>query len=913
MQNNDVLIRTKLRLPLTRPGLVSRPRLQEQIKHGLCGPLTLITAPAGFGKTTLVVTSVADCGMPVAWLSLDKDDNQVERFYNYLVAALQMADISIGIEAGQLLAASTQPPVEAVLTSLINDLDSAGVEITLVLDDYQFISNQAVHEAVAFILKHCPKTFHLLIATRSDPPLPLARLRARGQTVELRAADLRFTASEATQFLNDGMGLHLDVESVSALEVRTEGWIAGLQMAALSMHKHEDIGGFIAGFSGTNRYILDYLLEEVLSSQSPKIQRFLLLTSVLERLTAPLCDALLANDDGVMDQGDDPAFGRESLSAGQSGAILEFMERANLFLMPLDEERIWYRYHHLFSDLLRARLVEFQPELIPQLHLRASVWFEQNDLVLEAIRHSLSIQDHERSASLILKYGPAHWSQNEPSIMRLVGNLPPESLVKYPKLGIYQAWILVSSGQTPAAIALLSTLEEHIQEDDPRSSITWMRAYIDLLLAYTAHPSDGINPGSLPDLHAFHSMPEEDTGLHNIADFIFAMLLGRRGELDEPAEILLQCIQRDSAAGGTTAIPLVIPLLARIRLMQGRLHEAADLCRENLKPINKKGTKFFYNAGSLHIILGEVLREWNELDQAEAQIREGIRVNEPWQMLSADALGYSALARVQEAQGNIAGAISTMTRLEAMFEERTKPPDWEGELRSLLVRLWLATGDLARAVDWARHFPIQPSPNPLQETDLLTAARVWMAGKNYREARNILEALNQTPGIEKRTNRKIKINLLMACAMAGQNQMPQAFKWLETSLSQAEPEGFIRVFLDMGQPMQSLLARWLAHAGSGPVRDYAIQLLSKFETESHFVAAAQRKAPLAGNLVEPLSPRELEVLHLMALGRTNPQIAGQFILSTGTVKAHTANIYRKLDVANRTEAVARARELGLLP
>jgi LuxR family transcriptional regulator, maltose regulon positive regulatory protein len=913
MQNTDLLIRTKLHLPFTQPGLVSRPRLQEQIKHGLCGPLTLITAPAGFGKTTLVATSIAGCGMPMAWLSLDKDDNQVERFLNYLIAALQYADNSIGNEAAQLITGTSQAPSEAVLISLINDLDRGTGEVALVLDDYQFIKNPAVHAAVAFFLEHCPTAFHLLIATRSDPPWPLARLRARNQVVELRADDLRFTGVEAAQFLNEVMGLHLETGSVTALELRTEGWIAGLQMAALSMRTHEDIGAFIAGFSGTNRYILDYLLEEVLTSQAPEIQRFLMLTSILDRLTAPLCEAVMANDEGVVTQSEDRATGSKSLSIGRSNSILEFLERADLFLLPLDDERIWYRYHQLFSDLLRARLMESQPELIPQLHLRASMWFEQNGSILEAIRHSLSVGDHERSAGLILKYGPGRWSQNEPSIMRLMGNLPPELLVKYPTLGIYQAWILISSGQTPAAIALLSTMKEHIQEDDPSSSDAWMRAFIDLLFAYVAHPGEGIGPGSLPDLQVFHSMPEEDAGLHNIADFIYAILLGRRGELEEPAEILLQCVQRDSAAGGTTAVPLAVPLLARIRFMQGRLHEAANLCRETLKPINKKGTKFFYMAGSLHISLGEILREWNELDEAEAQIREGIRVNEHWQMIAADALGYAALARVQEAQGNIAGANATLIKLEAMFEEHTKPPDWEGELRSLQVRLWLATGDLARAVDWVKHFPMQPSPNPLQETDRLTAARVWVAGKNYLEAQHILEALNQTPGIEKRTNRKIKINLLMACAMAGQNQMPQAFQWLETSLSQAEPEGLIRVFLDLGQPMRSLLAEWLAHARVGPLRDHAIHLLGQFDHKPNAVTAAQEKVSSPDGLIEPLSSRELEVLHLMALGRTNQEIAGQLIVARGTIKAHTANIYRKLDVTNRTEAVARARQLGLLP
>jgi LuxR family transcriptional regulator, maltose regulon positive regulatory protein len=905
MQKPDTLIRTKLHLPTIRPGLVLRPRLQERILQGLGGPLTLLAAPAGFGKTTLAAAGISACGMPAAWLSLDKDDNQAERFLNYLVAALQNADHSLGEAAAQFMAASPPAPPEAVLTSLVNDLDRTGREMALVLDDYQFISDPTVHAAVAFLLEHCPQTFHLLIATRSDPALPLARLRGRNQVVELRAADLRFNGGEAAQFLNEVMSLHLDEAAVTALEERTEGWIAGLQMAALSMRNREDAAGFISGFSGTNRYILDYLMEEVLSSQTTEVQRFLLYTSILERLSAPLCEALLSSEAGAADPEARPASGSDS--------ILEYLERANLFMVPLDDERTWYRYHQLFSDLLRARLKESHAELIPQLHLRASRWYERNGSIMEAIQHSLASKDYERSAGLILKYGPSGWSRNEPSIIRLAGNLPVELLKTHPKLGIYQAWILISSGQTPAAIALLVTLKEALHADASNPASSWMRAYIDLLLAYTSPPGEKTNQVPLPDLQPFDSMPEQDTGLHNIADFITAMLLGRRGELDEPAEILLQCIQRDKAGGGTTAIPMVVPLLARIRLMQGRLHEAADLCRETLKSINKKGKRSFTTAGSFNIILGEVLREWNDLDEAEAQIREGILVNEPWQMIAADALGYGALARVQEAQGNIEGATTTLHRLEAMFEERTKPPDWEGELRSLKVRLWLATGDLARAVDWARHFPIQPCPSPLQETDSLSAARVRMAEKNYREAQHILEALNQAPGIEKRTNRKIKIDLLMACALAAQNQMPQAFQLLASSLSQAEPERLTRVFLDIGQPMQRLLAQWLAHASPGAGREYAIHLLSHFEAGKPAVTSAQGKAPPVGKLVEPLSRRELEVLQLMALGGTNQAIADQLIVSRGTVKAHTASIYRKLDAANRTEAVARARQLGILP
>ena len=393
MQKTDLLIRTKLHRPFTRSELVPRPRLQEQIAQGLRGPLTLITAPAGFGKTTLVASCIASCGLPIAWLSLDKDDNQAERFLTYLIAALQGVDNQIGSEAAQLMAGMEQVSHEAVLTSLINDLDVATREIVLVLDDYQFISSQAVHELAAFLIEHCPHALHLLIATRSDPPLPLARLRARGQMVELRTADLRFTSAEATQFLNDVMGLGLDAGSVAALADRTEGWIVGLQMAALSMRDRKDMLKFIEGFSGTNRYILDYLLEEVLASQPPEIQHFLLYTSILERLTAPLCDAVLANYERSKREGDDRLARSESLFASPSASILEYLERANLFLVPLDHERQWYRYHHLFADLLHVRLRQHEPKLEAVLNKGAANWYAQNSYSFEAVRHALNSGD----------------------------------------------------------------------------------------------------------------------------------------------------------------------------------------------------------------------------------------------------------------------------------------------------------------------------------------------------------------------------------------------------------------------------------------------------------------------------------------------------------------------------------------
>jgi len=925
--SQQFLIKTKLSAPQRRNSLVLRPRLLSFLSQGGSRSLTLISAPAGYGKTTLLIDWIAclhrnaeNSHPSICWLSIDEGDNDPTLFLNYLITAWKDEDPHISEESSFLLLNFPTPPLRSVMGALINDLCNSITPIWFVLDDYQNITNQVIQEGIAFFLDHLPAHVHVIIATRSDPPLPLARLRARNQLVEIRAADLRFTPNEAADFINQTMQLPLSSEDISILEARTEGWIAGLQMAAVAMHgltrqvaaepqadpqgapapARLDLTKFVQSFSGSHRYILDYLSEEALNHQPADVQHFLACTALLDRFCAPLCDALLA----------DP---KTSSPAIPSRDMLAYLDKANLFLVGLDTQatiegnQYWYRYHNLFTDLLRARLRQSQPAMIPQLHLRASAWYEQNGLVLEAIRHSFSAKDNERTADLIECYGPARWSQSDTTIMMLTMHLPQEVLIAHPKLGMYRAWILIASGQMAAAILLLNDLKVRINSKGYQSAHNWMSVCIDLFLAYTSNPSDDNPKTPLPDPQALEAMPEEDTGLHNIADFLLAILLGRQGEMDRPAEILIRCIRRDAAVNGTTAVPLAIPLLARTRLMQGRLHEAADLCREYLKPITQKGTAFFYNAGSLHIILGEVLREWNNLDEAEAQIREGIRVNEPWQVTSSVSLGYAALARVQETRGNIDDALNTLQKMEAMLEDRTKPPDLEGELRALNIRLWLATGDLARAVAWVDHFPIQQPIHPIEETDYLTAARVRLAEKNFREAQHILEMLDKTPGIEKRVNRKIKIDLLMACALAGQNQMSQALQLLKTYLSLARIEGHIRIFLDMGQPMKELLQLYLRTRASAH-QTYAQKLLNEFPTRG--------QEPTSGNtqpmLIEPLTPREREVLRLMGAGFSNRQIAENLVLSEGTIKFHMHNILEKLEVHNRTAALVKAKELKLI-
>jgi LuxR family transcriptional regulator, maltose regulon positive regulatory protein len=903
MQKTGTLIRTKLRLPFTRTGLVTRERLQERVTQGLRAPLTLVTAPAGFGKTTLVASCIAAGGMPVAWLSLDKNDNQTGRFLTYLAAALQGADPSIGGEAAQMLAASPQSPFEVVLTSLINDLDLAAKEIILVLDDYQFISSQAVHDALAFLLEHCPSTLHLVIASRSDPPLPLSRLRARGQVLELRAVDLRFTEAEAAQFLNEVMDLSLDPGAVVVLAERTEGWIAGLQMASialqsqLSMRDHEDVGGFIESFSGTNRYILDYLLEEVLNSQPPEIQQFLLYTSILERLAAPLCDALLNATQPT-------AVASPPL---ESGKILEHLDRSHLFLVSLDDERLWYRYHHLFADLLRARLEQGQPDLVPHLHLRASAWLEGKGFIAEAIQHLFAAGEISRAAELIERYGPAHLADGDPSVFQQAAGLPREVLIARPKLGLYLAWLLIIHSHIERAIPLLIDLAGYLASPESSPGLGWMQTYIASALAFLAPPSSPPESYPLPAYEQLDEIPAGELVLRNAADFLYGMALARRGELERAIEVALKCIHREKSPQRGAAIPTLAPFLTRVYLMEGRLHDCASLCREYLDPIQERGIRFVYTAGSMKIDLGEALYEWNYLEEAEGYIRDGLRDNELWRNIMTDGFGSIALARLLQAKGDYAGAMQIVEKFETWFHSHLRTPrEFDEDLRCLRARIQLASGDFQSAYRWADQLQHSEDFKLNKELYTLILARIRLAQGRYAEVEQMLAGKTPQFSAGSRITRQLESNLLQAAGVAGQQRLPEAFEWVEASLSLAEPEGYIRVFLDVGEPARELLAAYL-RSDAFEHQFFAQKVLDTFP-----VKATVSHAPQAAGLIEQLSARELEVLQHIALGQTNQEIARQLFVSSGTVKAHTSSIYRKLNAANRTEAVGVARELGII-
>jgi LuxR family maltose regulon positive regulatory protein len=880
-----------------RVSLVPRLRLLGLLSGDRAPALTLVCAPAGYGKTTLLTEWIASLQKSkdtqtskVCWLSLDEGDNDPALFLNYLVAAFRSGNpqMDSSEQTRAMLNSFPLPPLQAILGAIINELNDLTAPVHLVLDDYQCITNPMIHEGMTFFLDHLPSAVHLVIATRLDPPLTLARLRARNQLTEIRAAELRFTLDEIADFFIQIMKLPVSAEDISILETRTEGWIAGLQMAALSMQGRSDISQFIQVFSGSHRYILDYLAEEVLSRQSEDVRNFLLTTSILERLSGPLCDAIL---------------GEAQYNAQE---ILEYLDRSNLFLIALDDERTWFRYHHLFADLLRARLRQSQPARVTTLHLLASDWFDQNGFTAEAIQHSLAAADHERAANLIEQYGPVRWSAGDPAILMLLRHLPSDILNKRPRLGLYQAWMLIAQGQSEAALALLNSLKKHLPPSDANADILWVEALIHLLNAYADPEIEAQAQVDLPDYHALERIPEQDLALRNSADFLYAIMLNRQGAFDRAAQILRDSLERSHSANQAVVVSLAVPLLARIVIMQGRLPEAAALCQKYLETGLERGKPGFYSAGSLNIVLGEVLLEWNDLENAEQQIRAGIRANTPWQNVVWDAIGYSDLVVVQSAKGDLAKAVETWEELKSLLHRRTQIPDIEEELATVQARLWLAQGDQQNVDAWADQVSLSKPLDHLQGWPRVTLARVRLAQGRYREAQHILETLSKQPGARQRPHRQVRIDLLLALALYRQNQLPQALQELEACFVIAEPGGYCRVFLDSGSPAKELLVAYL-RSPAPRYRAYAQKLVDAFPSGSPSVSNIK-----TATLVEPLTSRESEVLGLMAAGFSNRQIAEKLILSEGTVKFHVHSILVKIGVNSRTQAIIKGKELKLV-
>lgn len=873
------ILATKLFIPQHRINGVSRPHLIERLNEGLANgcKLTLISASAGFGKTTLVSEWVANCGRPVAWLSLDKRDSDPARFISYLVKALQTIKAGLGDE---LLAALQSPQplqVEIILTSLLNEISASSEKFMLVLDDYHAIDSQAVDQSLAFLIERLPSQLHLVIATREDPSLPLTRLRARGQLTELRVADLQFTPAEAAEFLNRVMGLNLSNEDVAALESRTEGWIAGLQLAALSMRGHQDTASFIKSFTGSNRFVLDYLIEEVLGQESEKIRAFLLHTSILDRMYGPLCDAVLL----------DPS------TSGQQ--VLEQLERANLFIVPLDNERHWYRYHHLFGDLLRKRLEQsLTHEEIAMLHIRASEWYENNDLILEAFRHAAAINDIERAILLMEnRKMPLHVRGTATTMLDWLESLPDSVRNARPVLWWKQASLRLTIGQTIGVEEKLQAAETALPSTALDETTRDLIGKIAVTRASLAQVQIHVETIFIQARRALEYLSSNNLSLRSSATCALGYAHFWQGNWDEANRAYTEAYSLAQAAGD---IPnSILALIRQGQLYKDRiqLHLAVETYQHALQLLGDYANP---NAIVAYLGLTEVFYKWNDLDAAEQYAQQGLKLAQQYdQVHDRIIMSELHLALIKLARGDISRAAELILQAEQTARQNNYTPR-QPNIAYFKAWVYLKQGNLDAVAALA-------SQNDLP----LMRARVLIRQGEPSTALELLEPVRQEAITHGMIIRLIDVMAVQSVALYAHDEKEKAVDLLAKLLALTEPEGCIRPFLEEGELMAQLLSE---AAILGIMPDFTRKLLAVFESEKRKSNDQPDLSP-SRRLIEPLSERELEVLKLLRSELSGPEIAEQLIVSLNTLRTHTKNIFNKLGVNNRRSAIRRAEELDL--
>ncbi len=919
------LLATKLYIPPRRPHLVLRPRLMARFGEALRlgHRLTLVSAKAGSGKTTLVSEWLHQQERPAAWLSLDANDNDPRRFCSYLVAALQHLDTKIGQTAPSQLETPRLPQAEALVAGLINDLATTSIPVLLVLDDYHLIQNEWVHQAVGFLVEHQPPEVHLILLTRVDPPLPLARLRGRGQVTEMRDPDLRFTAKEAAQFFNEVMELGLPAQAVSTLEWRTEGWIAGLQMAGLSMQGHKqdgDLTAFVEAFGGTNRYILDYLMEEVLNQQAPAVQDFLIETSILGRMCGALCDAVRIGLAESLSGSSSPGGQHGKAVPRDSQTILAHLERTNLFLTSLDEERRWYRYHHLFADLLNSTLCQRRPaEQIRELHRRASRWHQGEGSLEEAMTHAMAAQDFEQAASMIEENVASMLSRSEaPVLLGWLEKLPEQIVRGRPWIDVYRANTLALSGRLELMDPLLDDVEKRIQPGAPRASE--LLGHIAAIRAYAANlrgdATRVIEMAALTEKY----LAEEHLNARGMAAYALAETYFAGDDMDGASQASLDMLRVGERTGRLLmAVPALCDLAA-IKKVQGRLYQAEELYgRARQWMVERNGLDSRVRC-PYEIGLADLLREWNQVDAAYDHIVTGIEYSRRYGVYSLLVSAYVVLMRVLLAQGDVDGALDALRNAERTMQSHHVRLATRIELQTSRVVQWLMLGEVATATHWTEEF------SGSSESEQITLARLRLAQGRAVDAQRLLARQRALAEAGGRTGRCIEILGLQALALEALGRSDEAGEALSQALSLAGPEGYMRLFLDLGWPMSELLGALAAQgtAARAPTTamvpyagNYVRDLLAAFqqEREAHGSQAARvttHQPSLVEALPDPLTERELGVLQLLAEGLSNKEIASKLVIAPSTVKQHLKNIYGKLDVHSRTQAVARGRELEIL-
>ena len=918
------LLASKFYYPPHRLDLVPRPHLLESLEAGLSGKLTLVSAPAGFGKTTVVSEWIRECGHPTAWLSLDKNDNDLARFLIYFIAALQRIDSEIGVDVRAALEESLSPHFEILLTRLISEMERLPDKSIIVLDDYHLIDSKTIHDAINFLIEYMAPTVHLVITGRTDPPLPISRLRVQGEVNEVRTPKLRFTKKEVATYLNDRMGFDLSSDGIAAMEARTEGWIASLKLAALSMQGRDDWPEFIAEFSGSHRYVIDYLVDEVMARQPEEVQTFLRRTSVLERFCAPLCEYVAG---GSKDMG-----------------IIDYLDRSNLFLIPLDDHKEWYRYHHLFADFLSQRLRESEPDKIPELHRRASQWYKNEGLVDEAIQHALAAGDMEGATRLVDGIAADLVVRAEShKLLKLVEQLPSDLCQGYPMLCIMHAWALLFMGQLERVEPALTVAEAN-QKNAPGvpnpGYVTTVRAYLanrqgDLL------KSINLTEQALEEMS--NALPDRITLMFRGSAVIWLGVNHRHlGNLDEARQLFMEAAGINQKAGNYFAALASFEQLADLAMVRGQLHQVLDLYRsglklaQNWKDTGGKPQGTLPVTAGLQLGLGTVLYQMNDLDSAAAHIQQSadfFELGEHWGRMHS----YTMLAYLKQAGGEFETSAELFGKACAIEDTLIVRRSYTSYLSSrtklgiLLSRLGpemahLLTDAYRRVEKLGVHANDEVDftsptdyPRELMYSDL---ACLLIALDRAAEALPLLTRLLEAAITMERYGDEIRYLVLMALAQHALGNTQTALDSLGQALTLAEPEGYVRLFVDEGQPMAELL---LCAISQNVAPDYASKLLAAFPKIIHDavqydqdLAVYQQSliepaAQLARTtLIEPLSEREIEVLRLMAEGYKYKEIAESLVVSINTVRHHTRNVYGKLDVNNRTQALGRAKELNLL-
>lgn len=877
-----LILRSKLSIPPLRPKRVVRRALIERLNTGLWAQagfarrLSYVSAPAGYGKTTLVVAWLDQLQAVgpkprIAWLSLEESDNDPARFLAYLIAALARVHPGFGESTLARLQSPQPPPEEVLLATLLNELEAIPTPSILVLDDYHDIRTPAIHQQLAFLLEHQPESMHLVLITREDPLLPLARMRARGQMLEIRGDHLRFSTQECVDFLQVVMGLPLSAEEMAALERRTEGWVAGLQLAGLSLQGHPDPAGFVAAFTGSSRFVLDYLVEEVVRRQPAEIQDFLVKTAILERLSGPLCAAVSGE--------------------AQSQEILETLEQANLFILPLDQSRSWYRYHRLFAELLRHRLRVARDLSQVDLHLRASRWFEAHHFLPEAIQHSLTAQDWERAGALVVQVNTDLLKRGEiTTLLRWFDVFPQEFLLANPRLCFEYCWVLLISAQFESAAPLLTQIEQ-AAADNP--------TFLGEVRAAQAYLARGQGDHALMvarSQQALALLPKTALVSRTLVAINLGLAYWHMGQMEAAGEALDEALEGGQASGNHYAVQTALIFQGRVYAVRGQLHTAAGMAQQAVE----SGGQTPINALA-HLDLYALNYEWNRLEESESHLQAALELSQLGRNAEFTTACWMAFARLRQARGDRAGAHQALSQAHELVQGGVIPAATAARVAAAQVLFSLEAGDMDTALSWSDQLDDRADCHNTLRFLGLTRARLLIAQGQGEDARAHLERLYKEALAGGWDYGRMTVRVWQALAAPSP---AAALPFLRGALKMARPEGYLRTFVDGGQALVPLL-RQAAHEGVEPA--YIGEILAALDASPTGI-----RTPGHHTLVEKISERELEVLRLVTAGLSNRQIAAQLVISPGTVKSHVHNICAKLGVRNRTEAAAQAKELGLV-